>query len=67
MAGITRQLQLAPSRPVVVPVLFKPSKADLTAAQREYSFALKAPGDEVQYLAAIDEAMKLRLRPGAKS
>ena len=67
MAGITRQLQSAPSKPVVLPVLLKPSKTELTAAQKEYKFALKAPGDEVQFLVAIDEAMKLRLRIGAKS
>jgi len=67
LTGITRQLQSAPSKPVVLPVLFKPSKAELTAVQKEYKFALKAPGDEVQYLAAIDEAMKFRLKIGAKS
>ena len=67
VAGITRQLQSAPSKPVVLPVLLKPSKAELAAAQREYKFALKGPADEIQYLTAIDEAMKLRLRIGAKS
>lgn len=67
LAGITRQLQSAPSKPVVLPVLFKPSKAELAAAQREYKFALKAPADEVQYLVVIDEAMKLKFRTGAKT
>jgi ABC-type amino acid transport substrate-binding protein len=67
LAGITRQLQSTPSKPVVVPVLSKPSKAELAAAQREYKFALKASADEIQYLTAIDEAMKSRLRIGAKA
>jgi len=67
LAGINQQLQSAPSKPAVLPVLFKPSKTELSAAQRDYKFALKAPGDEVQYLVAIDEAMKLRLRIGAKT
>jgi len=67
VSGITRQLQSAPSKPVVLPVLFKASKADLAAAQKEYRFALKAPGDEVQYLVAIDEVMKSRARFNAKS
>ena len=67
LGGITRLLQFAPSKPVILPILFKPSKAELAAAQREYKFALKAPADDVQYLTAIDEAMKLRLRTGAKS
>jgi ABC-type amino acid transport substrate-binding protein len=67
LAGVTRQLQSAPSKPVILPVLFKPSKAELAAAKKEYTFVLKAPGDEVQYLVAIDEAMKSRLKIAAKS
>lgn len=64
---ISGQLQSAPSQPVILPVLFKPSKAELASAQKHYRYALKAPGDEVQYLVAIDEAMKSRLKAGAKS
>jgi ABC-type amino acid transport substrate-binding protein len=67
LSGIARQLQVAPSKPVILPVLVKPSKAEITAAQREYKFALKATADDFEYLAAIDEAMKLRLKAGAKS
>ena len=67
LGGITRLLQSAPSKPVIVPILFKPSKAELAAAQKEYKFALKAPAEEFQYLTAIDEAMKLRVRASAKS
>jgi ABC-type amino acid transport substrate-binding protein len=67
LAGITRQLQSAPSKPVIIPVLAKPSKAEFAAAQREYKFALKASTDAFEYLIAIDEARKLRTRTGAKS
>ena len=67
IAGITRQLQSAPSNPVVLPILFKPSKNELASAQKEYRFALKAPVDEFQFLTAIDEAMKVRLKTSAKS
>ena len=67
LRGITRLLESAPSKPVVLPILFKPSKAEFAAAQREYKFVLKAPADEIQCLTAIDEAMKLRLRTGARS
>jgi hypothetical protein len=67
LTEITRQLQSAPSRPVILPILVKPSKAELAAAQKEYKFALKAPADAFEYLAAIDEAMKLRLKTNAKS
>jgi ABC-type amino acid transport substrate-binding protein len=67
LGGITRLLQSAPSKPVIVPILFKPSKTELAAAQKEYKFALKASADEFQFLTAIDEAMKLRVRTNAKS
>ena len=64
---IRRQLQSAPSKPVIVPVVFQPSKAEFAAAQKEYPFAVKASGGEIQYLTAIDAAMKLRLKNGTKS
>lgn len=67
IGGIARQLVSARSNPTVLPILVKPSKSELLAAQREYKFTLKAPADEVQFLMAIDEAMKLRQRTGAKS
>ena len=67
LGGITRLLQSAPSRPIIVPILFKASKAELAAVQKEYKFALKGPADEFEFLTAIDEAMKLRVRTGAKS
>lgn len=67
LGAIARVLQSAPSKPVVLPILFKPSKAELAAVQREYKFLVKAPADETQYLTAINEAMKSRPKPGAKS
>jgi hypothetical protein len=67
VARISGQMQSAPSKPTILPVLFRPSKAELAAAQKDYRYALKAPGDEVEYLAAIDEAMKSRSKAGAKS
>ena len=67
LADITRQLQLASSKPVVLPILVKPSKTEFAAAQNEYKFALKSTADDLEYLAAIEEVMKLKLRSGGKS
>jgi ABC-type amino acid transport substrate-binding protein len=67
LAGIAGELQSAPSRPVILPVLVKPSRAEFAAAQREYKFALKATTDEFEYLTVIDEAMKVKLRSIGKS
>ena len=67
LAGITSQLQSAPSKPVILPVIVKPSKAGFAAAQKEYRFTLKAGADDFEYLAAIDEAMKSRIKTSGKS
>jgi hypothetical protein len=65
--SIASQLQSAPSKPVILPVLIKPSKADFAAAQRAYKFALKSTADEIEYLAAIDAAMKSKVKTSAGS
>jgi hypothetical protein len=49
------------------PIFVKPSKAEFAAAQKEYKFALKASADDFEYVAAIDEAMKLQLKTRTKS
>ncbi len=67
LAGIAEKLRSAPSKPIIVPVLFKPSKSELARAQKEYKFALKVPTGDFEYLTAINEAMRLRLKNGAKS
>ncbi len=67
VARISGHTQSAPSKPTILPVLFRPSKAELAAAQKDYRYALKAPGDELEYLAAIDDAMKSRSKAGAKA
>jgi ABC-type amino acid transport substrate-binding protein len=67
LAGITPQLQSAPSKPVILPVIVRPSKASFAAAQKEYKFMLKAGADHFEYLAAIDEAMKSKLKTIATS
>ena len=67
LAGIARQLQSAPSKPIILPVLVQPSRAEFAAARKEYGFALKGAADESEYLTAIDQAMKAKLRTNARS
>jgi len=62
VTAIARQLQSAPSRPIILPVLIRPSKTELAGAQKQYDFVVKATADEFEYLTAIDEAMKLKLK-----
>lgn len=64
---IAQALESVSNKPSLLPVFYKPSKADWKAAQRQYQFALEAPGNEIQFLTAIDDAMKLRSKTGRKS
>jgi hypothetical protein len=46
-----------PSHPVLLPVLFDASAAELEAAKSQYGFALKAPDYASRFLGTIDKAM----------
>jgi ABC-type amino acid transport substrate-binding protein len=65
--SIAPEVRSASNTPILVPVLYKPSKTEWTTAQRQYPFLLKASADEIQFLTAIDEAMKSRTKTGGKS
>lgn len=58
VADLSQRLASVPHRPRVLPVLYKPTKAQMTAAEKEFGFAIKAPAKSTQHLEAIDEAMK---------
>ena len=66
-ATIDRELQASRSKTVILPVLVKPSKTDFAVAQKAYPFALKANADELEYLNAIDEAMKVKAKSSPRS
>jgi hypothetical protein len=61
-SDLSQQLSSAASRPVLLPVAFKASKAEQSAAQKKYHCLLKAPGNPENYLEAIDQAMELKLK-----
>jgi len=65
--SIAPELDSVSNKPEIVPVLYKPSNADMAAAQKQYAHALKASADEIQFLTAIDSVMKLRAKAGGKS
>ena len=64
--GLEQQVRSAPSRPMMLPVVYKPSKAEEAAAGEKFRFVLKAPSKADRYLATIDKAMELKLKGGAK-
>jgi hypothetical protein len=58
---LQQEARSAPSKPVLLPVVHKSSKAEATAAEKRFHCALKAPGSTSHYLDAIDEAMEIRM------
>ena len=48
------------SRPVVVPVLYRPSKTETAAVKKKFSCVLKSPAKPIDYLEVIDRAVELR-------
>jgi ABC-type amino acid transport substrate-binding protein len=62
--GLSQQVSSAASKPILLPVVFKASKEEQSAAQKKYHCLLKAPGNPENYLEAIDHAMELKLKRG---
>jgi hypothetical protein len=59
---LSQQVSLAASKPVLLPVAFKASKEEQSAALKKYHCLLKAPGSPDNYLDAMDHAMELKLK-----
>ena len=59
---LSQRVGSAPSKPVLLPVAFRPSKEEESAAQKKYHCLLKAPGNPENYLVAIDKAMDWKLK-----
>jgi ABC-type amino acid transport substrate-binding protein len=63
--GLEQHLQSAPSKPVVLPVVYNSTKAEAKAVEKKFHCVLKAPGSPSNYLTAIDDAMEVRLKGGS--
>jgi ABC-type amino acid transport substrate-binding protein len=59
---LSREVASAASKPVLLPVAFRVSKEEQSAAQKKYHCLLKAPGNTDNYLDAIDQAMEWKLK-----
>jgi ABC-type amino acid transport substrate-binding protein len=59
---VSERVLAAPSKPVLLPVAFRASKEEQSAAQKKYHCLLKAPGNPENYLAAIDQAMDWKFK-----
>jgi len=63
LSGRTRNA----NSPVVLPVIYNPTSADLAAAKKQHQRILKAPTKNQAFLDAIDDALASRVKSPAKS
>jgi hypothetical protein len=63
--GLEQQVRSAPSMPVVLPVVYKSSKAEAATVEKKFHCILKAPGSADRYLAALDDAMIVKSKGGS--
>jgi hypothetical protein len=64
-ASIETQARASRSKPTVLPTLFKPTGAELQAAERQYRCVMKTPSAKKDYIATVDEALAERAREAA--
>jgi len=65
-AALSQEVSSTASKAILLPVAFKASKEEQSAAQKKYHCLLKAPGNTENYLDAIDRAMELRLKGASR-
>jgi hypothetical protein len=64
LAGV---VAAAPSKPLLIPLVFKGAKSEIATAEKQYQCVLKAPNRVGHYLATVDKAMDLKSkRDGTK-
>ena len=59
-AALQARFESSASRLVIVPVLYKPTKAEAAEAAKQGRFLIKSPGRAAQYLTTIAEAVASR-------
>lgn len=61
-ANLQKQVESSASKPVVVPLILKGTKADVAIAKKQYRYFVKDPNSGDDYLDAIDEVMRSKTR-----
>ena len=63
---VQKQIDNSRSKPVIVPVASRETAAQVAAAHKQFKYIVKNPKSGDQYLEAIEEAMRSRMRILAK-
>ena len=61
-AALKQYLAFRGAGPSILPLLVKPAKEELIAAEKQYGVVIKTPGGYTDHLEAIDHLMKLLAR-----
>jgi hypothetical protein len=59
-------VQSAPSRPILLPWVYKPTKAEKVRAENQYQLVLNAPVPPLKLISLIDQSMEARERLNRK-
>ena len=66
VATVDRALATGGPRPTIIPVLYRPTKETLAAAQKRYACVIETPGNKANVLERLDVIMEdLAKAPGA--
>lgn len=63
---LSRRVESVPYRPLVVPVAYKATKAQDSAAQKKFHCLLKAPSGSDEYFDAIDQALQWKAKAAGR-
>jgi hypothetical protein len=63
-ASLQPKVEASPTRPTVLPVMYKPTKEEAAAIEKQFNCRLKASDRSDRYLTVIDDAMKARTKDG---
>jgi hypothetical protein len=63
-ASLQPRVESSPTRPTVLPVMYKPTKVEAEALEKQFNCRLKASDRSDRYLTVIDDAMKARTKDG---
>jgi hypothetical protein len=66
VAAMEAAIQSSSSTPVLLPVLYEPTKPDLISAERRYRFVLKVRNKGGNNLSVIERALEMKLEAEAK-
>jgi len=63
--AIKPRAEQSPSKPMVLPLMYKPTKAEAEAVKTRYRTELKSSDRPARYLSAIDDEMQARVKARA--